>query len=174
MTIIYNDALSQTINTTIYVFEINTSTGIETLFHTNTTNGINSFTLTVNDLEANNSYRIELEYNHDTFGYQDPTIFLAGYRKALTTAAKLNTILTTLFGYNPLVWTHVIMFIILVLGMFFADPQDSGKVLMILGGIFICLNFILSDSPLAVAAGGLIPGLLIIIGLLIEWNNRKV
>ena len=173
--ITYLDALSQTINTTIYVYEINTTTGTETLFASNTTSGVSSFTYTVNGVNSSNSYRVVLHYNHSIFGGQDPTILVSRDSPQLTTPGTLNTMLTTLIGPNPLIWTHVIMFIILVIGMFYADSQDAGKILIILGGIFIFLNtFIGLDDALTVAAGGIIPGLFIIIGLLIEWNNRKV
>jgi len=174
MTITYNDALTCTINTTIYVYEINKTTGIESLFHTNTTEDTDSFTFTVSGLDAETSYRVVLHYSHSIFGDQDPFIILPGWRTELTSPATLNTMMTDIFGYNPLVWTHCIMFIILVIGMFAADSEDAGKLMIILGGIFIFLNvFVALDDALVAAAGGIIPGLFILLGIIIEWNNRK-
>jgi len=175
LTIIYDDSLLETINTTIYVYEINITTGVETLFHTNHTTGINSFTLTVDGLTANNSYRISLKYNHTTFGYQDPARFEAGYRWALTTPGEFNVMMTNIFGPHPLVWSHFIMLLILIAGMYFADSQDTGKVLIILGGLFLFINISIGfDDALIAAAGGIIPSLFILVGILTEWRKGRV
>jgi len=175
LTVIYDDALLETIDTVIYIYEINLSTGLETLFHTNRTTGVNSFTLTVNGLEANNSYRICLKYNHTTFGYQDPTRLEEGYRRILTTASEFNVMMTNIFGYNPLVWSHLIMLLILIAGMFFADKEDIGKILIILGGIFLFVNVSIGfDDALTSAAGGIIPILFILVGILMEWKKGRV
>ena len=175
LTLYYNDLLMMTLNTTVYVYEINVTTGDETLFYMNHTENVDSFKLVITGLDANNSYRVALKYNHSVFGSQDPTLFFPGYRKQITIPSSFNTLMTNIFGPNPLVWSHVIMFLILVALMFFADSEDAGKILILIGGIFIFINsFIGFDNALTLAAGGIIPGLLILMGIIVEWNNRKV
>jgi len=175
LTIVYDDALLETIDTAIFIYEIDLATGTETLFHTNWTTDVNSFTLTVNGLEANNSYRICLKYNHTTFGYQDPTREESGFRRVLTTPTEFNIMMTNIFGVCPLIWSHVIMFLILVAGMFFADKEDAGKIMIILGGIFLFVNVSIGfDDALTSAAGGIIPILFILVGILMEWKKGRV
>jgi len=172
LTIIYDDALLETINTVIYIYEIDLLTGNETLFHTNTTNDTNSFTLTVDGVTANNSYRIVLRYNHTTFGYQTLTILLPGYRR--TIESEFDTFMVNIFGYNPFLWSNIIMVLILIAVMFSADKEDLGKILIILGGIFVFITvFIGFGNTVATVAGGILPALFVLVGILMEWVKPK-
>ncbi len=66
------------------------------------------------------------------------------------------------------------MWIVLVVGMFYADQKDSGKILVVLGGVFLFLNFVVGfNSLIATAAGGALPALFIIVGVLVMWKDSK-
>jgi len=168
----FTDTLEETINSTIYIYEINRSTGTTTLFATFTNTSENTIRLTITGLNTNNSYQVIIYYNHTTFGLQKQTCIYEGYITTLTTPGTLNTIMTAIFGFNPLVWTHLLMFLFFVACMYFGDQQDSGKILIITGGLFIFINTIIGfDDALLVAAGGIIPTIFILVGILVEWGK---
>ena len=174
LTLFYRDTLNQTINTTLYVYEINRTTGDISLFYTSTSTDINSWMEYLTGLDSNCSYQAVLKYNHTIFGNQDPTRMFPFYNIKLTTPGGFNTLMTNIFGPNPLVWSHLVMFCLLVAGFFFADQQDAGKMMIILGGLFIFINvYIGFDDALLAAAGGIIPGLLILFGIIIDRNTSK-
>jgi len=170
--ILYDDSLLETIDTTIYIYEIDLLTGNETLFQTNTSTDTDSFIVTAIGLEANNSYRIVLRYNHTTFGYQTLTLLLPGYRR--TVESGFDTFMVNIFGYNPFLWSNIIMVLIFIAVMYSADKQDMGKYLILLGGIFVFITvFIGFGDTIATAAGGILPAMFVLIGILMEWKKGK-
>jgi hypothetical protein len=169
----FTDQIGGILDAQVRVYEFN-STNVKTLFYSNSSITSSNWSLVINGLEANNSYQVILWYNHSVFGGQKNTCLYEGYKRTLTTPEHVNIIFTSIFGVNPLVWSHVIMFCFMVAGFFYADQKDAGKVLIILGGFFIFLNIIIGiDDALLVVAGGIIPAVFILVGILLEWLNHQ-
>jgi len=169
----YTDALGETIDTQIYVYEYNLTNTEWVLIHTNTTTGIDDFgfTITVN---CTDNYRITLHHNHTTFGYQTQTLFVDAEIDTVTTQARGDDLFTLNYGWNPFGWTNLFMWFLLVAAAYSADQRDAGKILILIGGLFIFLNSIIGfNTALSVAAGGIIPVLFIIIGIMVMWNDSR-
>jgi len=170
----YTDSLEETLNTTITVYEINLSTGIESVFGTNTTSNVNSFQTSFSSINTSNTYKVILFYNHTTFGYQTKTLIFSGDYTPSTSAAKLNTLLTAIIGTNPFGWANLFIFFFLCAGMYYADERDSGKILVLLGGMFLFLNIVVGfTTTLFTIAGGAVPLLFIVVGILVIWKESN-
>lgn len=173
----YTDSMQETINTTIYVYEINLSTGIETLFGTNSTTDTDSFQTSFSGINTSNTYKVILFYNHATFGNQVKTLLFDGNYTPPTTPTVLNTLLTAIIGTNPFGWANFLIWLFLVAGFYYADPRDSSKILIFLGGMFLFINVVVGfNTTFITVAGGAIPILFIVVGIIMMWNesHKKV
>ncbi len=170
----YTDSLAETINTSIFVYEINLSTGIETLFGTNTTTNISSFQTSFSDINTSNTYKVILFYNHTTFGSQSKTLLFSGDYSPPAASDVINTLLTAIIGLNPFGWANFLIWLFLVAGMYYADERDSGKILVLLGGLFLFLNIVVGfNTTLMSIAGGAVPILFILVGILTMWRDSN-
>jgi len=172
----YTDSLEETLNTTITVYEINLSTGIESVFGTNTTSNVNSFQVSFSSINTSNTYKVILFYNHTTFGYQTKTLIFSGDFNPPSAAEVINALLTAIVGPHPFGWANFLIWLFLVAGMYYADERDSGKILVLLGGMFLFLNIVVGfNTTLMSIAGGAVPILFIVVGILVMWkeSNRR-
>jgi len=174
LTITYDDEMLQTINTQVYIYELNTSDGSDDLFDTYTATGSNTFSYTING-NTSNGYLILLYLNHSHWGMQKHTKIVNPTNvRTITTQVATDSLFTLNFGYNPFGWSNTFMFIIL-LGAFFSFGQrGSGVSLILVGGIMLLINYVIGfNTAIAAAAGGIIPGLFIILGVLVLWRDSR-
>lgn len=168
----YTDSMQQTINTLIYVYEINLSTNASTLFFSDSRSGFDDFQV-YTTINTTNSYKAILYYSHETFGSQKRTLMFSAFNETLTNESRSEGIFDAIYGTNPIGWTNVIMFLILCAGMYYADEEDSGVILILIGGLFIFINsFVGFNTVLSVVFGGGIPALFIIVGIVVTWNTK--
>ena len=178
-TIVYLDFLNtygQVFVVTVRLMEINISTGNETVFYTTSFLMQNSFNRSVSGLNSNNSYVAYVTYVHSVFGMQSITCMFSRVVDTYISPDSVNVILTSVFGLHPLVWSHFLMLLLAVALFFYTDEEHMGVMLIVMGVLFLFINIYLGfDNALTVAAGGLIPGLCIIVGVLLEWikHNRR-
>jgi hypothetical protein len=174
----YTDDLSETINTTIYIYEIDEN-GTEMLLHTflNTTDTVR---LTISGINKSRDHKAILYYRHETFGNQTSIVFMPRETPidimpdADKPLNKLNNFLTILIGYNPFGWGNFLMLFFLIAAFYYMDQKYAGIIMMFLGGIFLMLNVVFGfDSTLFTVAGGAIPMLFIIVGVMYEWVKHK-
>ena len=170
-----NDA----INTTIYIYEVNGSTLTTTLYHTNITVSKNNVNLHLTGANSSNDYIIYMFYNTSNYTKRLLTKILnrdygLPQPEGPDGQTRLPDFLTTLIGYNPFGWGNFLIFIFLVMGMFYIDQKDSGLFIVLLGGSFLFLNIFLGfDTTLKTVAGGIIPTLFVIVGVIIMWNQSR-
>jgi len=168
----YYDENGNTTDTQLYVYERNLSTSAVILYYTHYTNNTNSFTVSF-AINSTNTYECILFYNHTIVGGTTSLfiIFDGDYHQM---SANLETLLRNLIGDNPFGWLNFLIFLFLVIGMMYADKKDAGKVMLLLGGIFLFLNVVLGlQSTLFTVAGGMIPALFMLVGVLIMWTDSR-
>ena len=166
------------INTTIKIYEVNITYKTTTLYHTNTTTDQNQVNLMLTGVNSSNDYIVYLWYNTSDYKNRMLTKILnRDYGKPQDEAPgqlRLPDFLTTLVGHNPFGWGNFLIFVLLILGMFYIDQKDSGLFIVLLGGLFLFINIFLGfTTTLATIAGGIIPALFIIVGIIIMWNQHK-
>ena len=169
----YTDSMQETINTTVYVYGTNITTAVETLLHTDTRTGENSFSFTVTDINSSHSFKAILYYNHSTFGAQVITLVIHGAWTPGTGGAQFNTLVTALMGAHPWGWFQFIVFMFLVAAFHQSDNRDAGIWLVIIGGLFLFIG--LFAGTIFSIANGVIPILFIAVGILEMWkkSNRR-
>jgi len=174
----YSDSMGLTENTQIFVYEINQSTGIETLIHT--VSNISTNTINLKFLvNTSNDFRIILHLNHTEFDYQTFTLFETGKpdtneTSTVTTPEVVEDLFNYNYGSNPFGWSNTILFFI-ALGIYFeSDKNNSGLYMILLGFMFLFINFIIGfNTTLSAVAGGGIPILHIFAGILLSIRNMR-
>lgn len=170
----FTDNMEQTINTTIYVYETNTVTGETVVFGTNTTTGIYDFQVLFDNINNSRSYQVVLHINHTNWAYQKHTFNIAPDIETFTTQTVGDTLFSQVYGYNPFGWTNTFMWIILLASFFSFGQRGVGIGLVFTGGILLFVNsFVGFNTTLAVAAGGVIPILFVIIGIMVLWKQAR-
>jgi len=169
----YTDGINDTINTNILVYELNHSTNIES-FYTSFSDTTNAAFQVNTSINTSNTYRVVLHYNHSYWGYQKQTILFNGNWTPPTTQDDSNNLFTLVYGFNPFGWTNTLMWFFMLVGLMYADERDTGKILVLLGGFFLFINYWVGfNTILSVFAGGIIPILFIIVGILVMWNDSQ-
>jgi hypothetical protein len=169
----YHDTLDGTIDVHVYVYEHNVTTGNITLFYSNEGITSSEFYLNLTGLRSNNSYSINLFYNHTEFGSQSLTTYFEGWHTTLTTPYHLNLILTSIFKSGAMALSHFMMFLLLLAMFYWIDKEHVGIGLIIIGGLFLCINIYIGlDDALSTAASGIIPTLLMVVGGMKEAITR--
>lgn len=169
----YHDTLDGTINVHVYVYEHNVTTGNITVFYSNEGITLSEFYLNLTGLRANNSYSVNLFYNHTEFGSQSLTAYFEGWHTTLITPYQLNIVLTAIFKSGAMVLSHFMMFLLLLAMFYWVDKEHVGIGLIIIGGLFLCINIYIGiDDALTTAASGVIPTLLMVVGGMKEAITR--
>jgi hypothetical protein len=124
---------------------------------------------------VNNTHNFEIVYkiNHTYFGYKAWSIPISGWRATLTTMSKFNMLMAINFGFNPFGWSNIIMWFIMI-GCFFSfDRRDSYMAMFLAGFLLLVINvYIGFNTTLGVAAGGAIPIIMILFGILMLIRDR--
>ena len=160
----------------VYVYEINLSSTATVLFGSYSDS--DNFSTTLSNINNSNNYLVICFYNHSYWGNQTITFEITGTGVIVppTSSDEVEGLLNPLFGYNPFGWHNFLMFLFLIAGFFYADQRDAGKILILMGGLMLFLNIWIGFNSLIVTlAGGVVPVLFIIAGLMSIWkdSNKK-
>jgi hypothetical protein len=175
----YTDDLTNTTNTTVFIYEIGPG-GLETLLFTISNVSEDTLRLVIPAMNPNMSYKAIICYTQTNFGTHYRTVTIAGARPIDTMPEtskpgyKLNMFLTLLIGYNPFGWLNFLMFLFLTLAFYYMDERFAGIIMIFIGGIFLMLNIVFGfSSSLFTVAGGALPTFFIVIGVMYEWMKSK-
>lgn len=169
----YTDNLDSTVDTQIYIYEINSTTGAISLFtsFTDTTNSDYQVNTTINN---SNSYQVILYYNHSIFGNIRHTLYFQSTITTLTTGSEANNLFNLNYGGTPFGWSNIFMFIFLTACLFSFGQRGAGISLILTGSMFLFINSIIGfGNHLSTVAGGVIPVLFVIVGVLVIWKNSR-
>lgn len=169
----YSDVSLNTSDTSVYLYEINISGGNTTLIFSQSLSDNNSWSLTKMGVNGSNDHKVVLYYNSSIFGSQRLTRII---RRDITPvqSTSIDVFLNLLVGSNPFGWANFLLFLFLVAGLYYADEKDANLILMLVGGIFLFLNVIIGfSSTLFTVAGGVLPGLFFVAGIIGLWKQRR-
>lgn len=175
----YTDDLTNTTNTTVFIYEIGPD-GLETLLFTISNTSEDTLRLVIPGINSSRSYKAIICYTQTNFGTHYRIVTMAGERPIDTMAEtdkpgyKLNMFLTVLIGYNPFGWLNFLMFLFLMMAFYYMDERFAGIIMIFVGGIFLMLNIIFGfSSSLFTVAGGALPVFFIVVGVMYEWMKSK-
>jgi len=162
----YTDSLSNTTTLNLTLYENNTDTGV---YWYNTTS--NSFTTNTSALSINVSYQLYAVLDHVNFGNVTLFIYIPGYDmdyRDITNASRFDELFEIL-GSNPFGWHNFIGFMVLLGCVFSFGKRNTGLALMLSGGVFLFLEFIVGISLI----GSTLGILLLVLGFLSQWRNVR-
>jgi len=162
-------------NSTIYVYDTNISTGNETLLESyNYTTDLDWSYITA-DVNTSHSFRIVIYFNSSVWGFQKITILINPDYTPPTTQDDTDDLFDLNYGTNPLGWSNFLLWIFMVLLFIKADKEDSGIVLVIIGVLQLVVSALTGfNTVLSAFAGGIIPILCIVVGIMHSWNQKRV
>jgi len=168
----YTDLSNRTTDWTITIWESNHSTGTFTNYSWNrSTTATDSYSIAVN---TSNTYYVYMFLNHSIFGHLKFQKTFAGNYTPVITPDEFENIFDKILKYNPFGWSNFVMFIVLCLGFFNTEPRDLGWVLVLIGGFFFFINFLIGfNTAFVTYAGAVIPILVILGGILILWDDSR-
>jgi len=160
----YSDAMEQTINTTIVVWEVNYSTYTTTTYATYSNSGNNDYSWSTS-VNRSNAYVVILYFNHSTWGFQT---------KTLTFRPSEQTTITDQDTGEGILGSNLTMFLFFAVCVFGFGRRGAGIGLIMTGGLFLFIgNIIGFNTTLLSIAGGTLPILFIIIGIMMLWRDSK-
>jgi hypothetical protein len=168
-----SDLLNETENAQVHIYELNHSTGTSTLL-IRFTHVDNSSIRDTQPVNISNSHTVIIHLNHTTFGHLVYTLtFIAEYAP-LTNETEFEDVATRILKWCPFGWSNFILFVGICIGFFSADRDSIGMMLIFLGGMFLFINYMVGFNTTFVTwAGGIIPPLVILGGILIIWDDSR-
>ena len=166
-----NDCSNTITDIQIYTYENDLVLNTTSLLGSNTTTSVTSFNI-VQTINNSNIYTVIIFYNTSVWGTQKLTFTIRGLNVIVpdTSSDEINTIFDALFGGNPFGWHNMLMFLFFAAAMFYADNRDAGKILILVGGMFLFISIVIGfQSTVASVAGGIIPMLFIVVGIIKLW-----
>jgi hypothetical protein len=169
ITVTYTDELLNTTNLQIYIYDVTLN---YTLVHTNSTIGLDSVT-TTHTGNNTHDYQVVYKLNHTYFEYRAGFFLITGYHRTITTMTKMNLMFAINFGYNPFGWSNVITWFIIVGCFFSVERRDSYMAMFMAGFILLFVNYYIGfNTVMSFAAGGAIPVMMIVFGILMLIRDR--
>jgi hypothetical protein len=159
-------------NISFYLYEIYNDSS--TLFYNSScVSGCDSVVFNVG-VNSSREYIGKVFFNSSEWDMQKVVFTVNKDIEGATTGDSIDRTIGLVFGFTAFGWQNLIMWFIIVIGLLFADDKHQGWVLMLLGLLTIFLNVVVGfNSMLGVLVGGALPVLFIVIGFLVEWNNKK-
>jgi hypothetical protein len=173
LTIEYFDSLSLTIDTQIYLYGQNYTN--ETAYYITSSSATSDSDITlVYTVNQYDDYIVVLFYNHTYFGSQSRTVTVMGTKLSGVVGTRIHDLLGTIVGYNPFGWGNFLLWLLLVAGCYYSDGKHAGEIMTLLGGMFLFINIFAGwSSTLFTVAGGFIPTLFIVIGIIVMWGEHR-
>lgn len=170
----YTDNMEMTTNTTIFLYETDPLTGTTVLFDTDTRTGESDFQAVFYGVNTSREYLAVLHYNHTQFGHAKKQYLFQAFQDTFTTQSRTDSLFNAVYGYNPFGWTNTIMWIFLLICFFSFGQRGSGVALVFSGGLLLFINNVVGfNTTFSIAAGGIIPVLFVIVGIMVVWKHRK-
>ena len=177
----YTDSLSQTISSTLTIYESNRTTGNLSVFiMSETRTDDSSWSVSLTNCSINCTYYGVLVVNHTTFGVfsltviDDHVIVPDGLpsRPGVTSGSWVNSLFIANYGTSPLSmgWTNFIMFVIMIGLLFRFGQRNAGLGLLLCGSMFIFINGVIGFGNWQSYS---IPISFIIFGVLVQWQNHR-
>jgi len=119
--------------------------------------------------------KIILYFNHTSYGRQTRVIIIERTRSTITETTKFDLLLDIILHgpAGPFLWSSLTMFLCFTAMIYSIDKKDTGKGLIIIGGIFILIALVGFSDIVSAASFSIIPTLFIISGIATEWVNHK-
>ena len=115
-----------------------------------------------------------LYLNHSVFGFQTLEFTIHGVITTATDQTTIDTVLELLFGNIVFGATNFILWVFCVMGFFYADYRDRGIVMILMGGLLLFFNYMIGfNTTLTYVAGGAIPVLLIVVGVIVSYGRSS-
>lgn len=169
----FTDNMESMENIQIYIYEINKTTGNQTLIQTySESTGLNTHALSYT-VNSSNDHIIQIYYNHTYWGFQSDVRVVPGIRTPAG-GGNADAYISALIGSHPMGWANFLIFVFLLAAMHYADQRDASKILILLGGLFLFFNIVVGfETTLMTVAGGVLPSLFVVIGLMGIWSDSK-
>ena len=168
LTVFFSDSSLSTTNTTVYVWEINGSTGNRTLVGSDFRSGNNDFSVSFS-VNGSNDIQVVLFLNHSVFGFIADVFFVSGDDKTFIDENWFDNLLDANYGTNPLGWSNTIAFFFMIMGLFSGDGYNAGVVMIMTGGLLLFVNSVIGLAVIGVA----VPILMIVMGILVQWSISR-
>ena len=173
LTLTYLDNEDYTISSILIVSAFNFTTNTSSVVVTQSYGEIQNWTLNLYNIDRNMTYICNLTYIHTHLGIQHRTLVI----EKQITAKDVDTELESYFdwvGVVPFGVGNLLLFLFFTAVCYYTDGRDIGKNMIVLGVIFFFIMLYLGwGNILLIAAGGAIPILFIVMGILTEWNASK-
>jgi hypothetical protein len=168
LTVTYLDDMAGTLNLQIYVYDVTNGT----LMHTSASI-LDNDVITSVTVNTTHDYEIVYKMNHTYFDYRAGILYITGWHRTITTPGKFNLLFTINFGFNPFGWSNIITWFIII-GCFFSfDRRDSYMAMFLAGFFLLFLNYYIGfNTVMSIAAGGAIPIMMIVFGILMLIRDR--
>ena len=158
----------------LYIYETNTSTATENLFYSNTSISSTNWSITNGSIDPVNSYRIVVFFNHTLWISQRMTVVVNPVYTRPTSQGETDNLFELNFKGNPIGWSNFFLWIFMVLGFMTADEDSAGLILILMGGINLVVSMLIGfNTILSIVAGGTVPLLLIVVGIMVLWQTRR-
>jgi hypothetical protein len=173
----YLDDSGYTNSTSLVITAYNFSTNSSTVIATYATTGLQTWTVYVYNIDRNMTYICNLTYVHFYLGTQHRSFILEHQIWVPITPAEVNDLFSWL-GVIPFGTLNLIMWLLFVAICYYADSRDIGKIIIILGVIYLFLGVYIGlktqlFGEVGAIAGGALPIIFIAMGILIEWGNSR-
>jgi len=162
----YTDSSSLTLNTSLVIYEFNTSTDLKTAIQWDNRTTDHDFQATFN-VNGSSCFEVVLFLNHTTFGFVHDSFIVCG-RTTITTKARFDTLLDLNFKHCPFGWSNLFGFFILLGCLFSFGQSNVGVSLLLCGGILAFINSVIGLAFMTVT----VPTLFIFFGVLVLYSER--
>ena len=163
----YTDALLMTISTDFIIYEINTTTGNETVFYWyNDTNQTLQFNFTV---DPNNHYRVVLSLSHLLFKNLEDSIIIKGDKELPTSKSEFDNLFDGVFGGGALAWSGIIGLFLFLCCLFLFGNRNVGVGIALAGLLMIAINAGLGLEFLNMT----ISIVVFVFGILVQWRKER-
>ena len=167
----YTDDAEETINAKVYVYEVNTSTGDTDFVTSHITADDNEFTFNITDCNTNNAFFGILYVNHTMFGWFRLQIWFDAEARSTVSTPK-DSLFNANYGGNPFGWSNTFMWLFLAACFFSFGQRGTGIALTVTGGMTIFISsYIGFNTTMSTVAGGVLPILMILIGIMVMFRN---
>jgi len=166
----YSDSSTNTVNTSIIVYEINGSSYNQIGWDNRT--GDNSFQYSLSSVNSSNCYEVHLFLNHSDYGYIALYLIICpgsmDYRD-LTNKSTWDDLFDLNYGTNPFGWSNCFAFFIMTMTLFSFSSRNSGIGVVLTGFLLLFVNMIIGFHIMGVT----VPVLFILFGFLSQWNIHR-
>lgn len=157
-------------NFDVYVIGYNVSTG-SYLAGNYVYTSVESFYRNISNCNKWDSFTIKVYYNHTSLKNQLRTFVVLGNTSRI--GSGFDTFLPVIIGYNPFGWSNLLIWLLLLVGCYYTDGKYAGEIMVMLGGLFLFINAFIMETTLVTVAGGLIPTLFVVVGIVAMWGEQK-